>query len=258
MARVRTSRSLAVAGLTGLAVAFLSGCSGGPSTTRSASSPPGFGSSSPGTSATAPSKLEDASADEILARARTALLAARTVHARGAVRNGGTAYTLDLRLVRGVGATGSVASEGRDLGVLRIGKVAYVLLDAATWKAATGSDAAARTFAGKYLKVTDASSAAFQPFLALTDVQRAYGSALAPTGVLTKGSVTTVQGRRVIDLEIDGGASGDVYVTLDGTPYPVRLAYGPGAAQYVDFDQFGAKVVLAAPPASKVVTVPAS
>ncbi|MGZ4613290.1 MAG: hypothetical protein ACXV1K_09005 [Kineosporiaceae bacterium] len=261
MARMRTMRTLAVAGLAGLAVALVSACSGssgGDPASRSGSAASGSASSgaSPGPSSTP--ALEDASADEILAQARTALLAAATVHAKGAVQNAGTGYALDLRLVRGVGATGSVASDGRNLGVVRIGKAAYVLLDAASWKAATGSDAAARTFAGKYLKVTDASGSAFQPFLALTDVQRAYGPALSPTGALTKGPVTTLRGRRVIDLKIDDGASGDIYVALDGTPYPMRLAYGRGAAQHVDFDHFGAKVALAAPPASKVVAVPAS
>jgi predicted heme/steroid binding protein len=70
--------------------------------------------------------------------------------------------------------------------------------------------------------------------------------------------VTSLRGKRVIDLKIDDGSSGDVFVALDGTPYPLRLAYGRGAAQHVDFDQFGAKVTLTAPPASKVVAVPAS
>jgi hypothetical protein len=260
MAHMPTFRALATGGLTGLAVALLAACSsssGGGSASSSGPSPSASGSAAASPSAGASPALEDASADEILAQARAALLAAPSVHAKGAVRNAGTGYTLDLRLVRGVGATGSVASAGRTLGVLRIGKVAYVLLDAASWRAATGSDAAARTFAGKYLKVTDANAAQFQPFLALTDVQQAYGSALSPTGAVTKGKVTSVQGHRVIDLKIDGGASGDVYVALDGRPYPLRLAYGRGAKQHVDFDGFGAKVALAAPPAAKILTVPA-
>jgi hypothetical protein len=267
--RIRPSRPLIaltrVAALTGLAAALLSGCSGSPSGgspsgSGSGSSPASGASASPSGTAgpEASSKLEDASADEILAQSRAALLAARSVHAKGVVENSGTSYALDLRLVRGVGATGSVASEGRTLGVLRIGRVAYVRLDAATWRAATGSDAAARKFAGKYLKVTDASGSAFKPFLTLTDVQQTYGPALAPPGTVTKGPVSTLRGQRVIDLKIDGGASGDVFVALDGTPYPLRLAYGAAAAQHVDFDRFGAKVALAAPPDDQVVTVPTS
>jgi hypothetical protein len=259
---LRSVRVLAgLVALSGLAAALLSGCSG----SSSGGSPSASGASASGASASpsgadptpqASPSLEDASADEILAQSRAALFAARSVHAKGVVENGGTSYALDLRLVRGVGAAGSVASEGRTLGVLRIGKVAYVRLDAASWKAATGSDAAARSFAGKYLKVTKASGSAFTPFLTLTDVQQAYGAALAPPGTVTKGTVSTLRGHRVIDLKIDGGASGDVFVALDGTPYPLRIGYGGGSSQHVDFDQFGAKVALAAPPADQVVTVP--
>ena len=247
--------------LTGLAAAFVTGCSGsgGSSSASESSAGSGSGSSSSGAvpSPSASPKLEDASADEILAQSRSALLAARSVHAKGAVQNSGTTYSLDLRMVRGVGAAGSVASAGRTLGVLRIGKVAYVRPDAASWRAATGSDAAARSFAGKYLKVTAASGSSFTPFLTLTDVQQTYGEALSPSGTVTKGPVTTLRGRRVIDLKIDGGNSGDVFVAVDGTPYPLRLAYGSGASQRVDFDGFGAKIALTAPPASKVVAVPA-
>jgi hypothetical protein len=260
---MRPTRSLALTAVTGLAAALLVACSGsspgGSSSTSGAGAPAASGAtpSAAGPSPTASPKLEDGSADEILAQSRAALLAARSVHAKGVVENAGASYALDLRLVRGVGAVGSLASQGRGLGVLRIGKVAYVRPDAATWKAATGSDGAARAFAGKYLKVTDASGSAFKPFLTLTDVRQTYGDALAPAGTVSKGPVTTIRGQRVIDLKIDGGASGDVFVALDGTPYPLRLAYGRGASQRVDFDRFGAKVALAAPPADKVVTVPA-
>jgi hypothetical protein len=172
------------------------------------------------------------------------------VHAKGTVRSGGTPYVLDLRMVRSIGAVGSVAEKGTSLGVVRIKNTAYVRLDPASWRAVTGSAATARQFAGKYLKVTSSNSQAFKPFLTLTDVDQVFDTLLAPTGTVTKGAVTTVGGRRVVDLKIDGGRTGDVYVALDGPPYPVRLAYGGG--QQVDLDSFGQKVQLSPPPASKV------
>jgi hypothetical protein len=258
--RIRPPRSLALAAGTGLAAALLGGCTGSSGGSSSATTSPAS-STAPSSGASpnpvASPKLEDASADEILAQSRAALLAARSVHAKGTVQNAGTSYALDLRLVRGVGAAGSVASEGRSVGVLRIGNVAYVRPDRASWRAATGSDAAARTFAGKYLKVTNASASTFKPFLTLTDVKQTYGAALAPAGTVTKGPVTTLRGKRVIDLKVDGANSGDVFVALDGKPYPMRLAYGRGSSQRMDFDSFGAKVALTPPPASQVVAVPA-
>ena len=110
--------------------------------------------------------------------------------------------------------------------MVRIKNTAYVQLDQDSWRSVTGSAATARQFAGKYLKVTASSGAAFKPFLALTDVDQVFDSLLEPTGTVTKGAVTTIGGRKVIDLKVDGGRTGDVYVALDGTPYPLRLAYG--------------------------------
>lgn len=254
--------------LCGLAPALLllgsatTACSGSSASSAStsrtplASSRPGpsspAASASPGASPSASPDLASASADEILAQAHSALLAAGTVHAKGTVRTGDTPYTLDLQMVRRLGAMGRVAEKGTALGVVRIKDVAYVQLDEASWRAVTGSTTTARQFAGKYLKVTSSNGDAFKPFLALTDLDQVFNTLLVPAGTVTKGAVSTIDGRRVIDLRIDGGRTGDVYVALDGPPYPVRLAYGRGGAQRVDLDGFGRKVALAAPPASKV------
>jgi hypothetical protein len=239
-----------------------SGGSGGSSPGASSSagaSPAASGSASASGSVSAsPSgsvDLTEASADEILAQARAAFLAAPSVHAKGVLLTDGTSYTLDLRLVKGRGAVGTVGSKGGRLTLVRVGNAAYVSLDAASLRAATGSAEAARRYAGKYFSVTSSNRAAFRPFLALTDAGKAFGPALAPTGTVTKGSVSTVNGRRVVDLLVDGGSSGDVFVALDGRPYPVRIGYGKGG-QHVDFDSYGAKVALAKPPASKLAPTP--
>jgi hypothetical protein len=266
VARLRLFRSAALAGLAGVAVTLIGGCSGSSSggTPRASSgTPAGSASASPaapGSSASpsvsplasASAGLAAASADEILAQARQALLKAGSVHAKGTVRSAEVPYKLDLRMVRKVGATGSVAEQGTSLGVVRIKDVAYVQLDQASWRAVTGSTATARQFAGKYLKVTASNGDAFKPFLTLTDVDHVFDTLLVPTGSVTKGPVTTIGGRKVIDLRIDGGRTGDVYVALDGQPYPLRLSYGRGTGQQVNLDGFGRKVTLTAPPASKI------
>jgi hypothetical protein len=266
MACLRSFRPAALAGLAGLTVALLGGCSGSPSggtPPRSSGTPVGSASptsaaqATPSASAASPRPstspgLAAASADEILAQSRQALLAAGSVHVKGTVRSADVPYKLDLRMVRKVGATGSVAERGTSLGVVRIKDVAYVQLDQASWRAVTGSSASARQFAGKYLKVTASNEDAFKPFLTLTDVDQVFDTLLVPTGSVTKGPVTTIGGRKVIELRIDGGRTGDVFVALDGPPYPVRLSYGRGTAQQVNLDGFGRKVTLKAPPASKI------
>jgi len=242
------------------AVAVTTGCSGGSGSSSARStgpaSSPAAGSSSapaPATPGASPSGgLAAASADEILAQARQALLDAGSVHAKGTVRSGDTPYKLDLQMVRRIGAAGSVAEQGASLGVVRIKDAAYVQLDQASWRAVTGSASTARKFAGKYLKVTSSNSDAFKPFLTLTDVDHVFDSLLVPAGTVTKGAVTTVNGRKAVDLRIDGGRTGDVYVALEGRPYPLRLSYGRGSAQQVNLDSFGRKIALKAPPASRI------
>ena len=260
-------RALTAATVAALAAAALTGCSGGSSpagSTGSGGSAASSGSSasaspSAGASPTAsPSvDLADASADKILAQARDAFLAAPSVHAKGALLTDGTAYSIDLRLVKGRGATGTVGSKGGTITVVRVGNAAYVALDPASLRAATGSDEAARRYAGKFFSVTAANRQSFAPFLALTDAAQAFGPALTPTGTVTKGAVSTVNGHRVVDLLVDGGSTGDVYVALDGPPYPVRIGFGKGG-QHVDFDGYGSRVALAAPPKAKLVPTPRS
>jgi hypothetical protein len=252
-----------------LAVLALAACSSG-SSSSSGSSPDGTpaattsASASPSTSpsaraAASPSPsaaLESASADEILATARAALLRASSVHAKGDLVSDGTPYTIDMSMLRGAGAAGTIAVQGKGLTLVRIGDTAYVRPDAAFLRSATNSATSVRLLSGTYFKVTARKSALFAPFVALTDAEQAFGSTLAPTGAVTKGTVTRLNDVRVMDLLVDGGKSGHVFVALSGTPYPVRIVYGSTAAQHVDLDRFGARVKLAAPPASKVRTVP--
>jgi hypothetical protein len=200
--------------------------------------------------------LESRSADEILAASRAALLRASSVHAKGDLVSDGTPYTIDMRMVRGVGAAGTMAVQGKGLKLVRIGDTAYVQPDAAFLLAATNSASSVRLLSGTYFKVTARKSALFAPFVALTDAEQAFGPALAPPGAVTKGKVSKVNNQRVLDLLVDGGKSGHVLVALSGTPYPMRIVYGSSAGQHVDLDGFNARVKLTAPPASKVRTVP--
>ncbi len=251
------------------AAVLVAGCSSpdAPATSAPASSPaspdalsapaPSTPAPTPGASASpAPVGLEAASADEILAASRDALLRARSLRARGDVVSGGTTYRVDLRMVRGTGAAGTVAVDGKGLRLVRIGSTAYVRFDPAFLRAATNSEDSVRLLAGSYLKVTARTSTAFAPFAAFTDASQTFGPALAPAGTVTKGKVSTLRGRRVIDLLVDGGRGGHVFVALTGTPYPVRIVSGGKTPRRVDLDAFGAKVTLTPPPASKVRTVP--
>jgi hypothetical protein len=235
-----------------------SGSSGVPAPAATASRPasPSPGITAPAAAPSPSTALESASADEILAASRAALLRASSVHAKGDLLSGGTAYTIDMRMVRGVGAAGTIAVQGKGLTLVRIGDAAYVQPDAAFLRSATNSESSVRLFSGTYFKVTARKSALFAPFVALTDAEQAFGSTLAANGAVTKGEITRVNKQRVLDLLVDGGRSGHVFVALTGAPYPVRISYDSTSRQQVDLDGFGARVKLAAPPAGKVRSVP--
>ena len=262
---VRAGRTSAAVALAVLALAACSSGSSGstsspgggtPAVASASASPSTSPSGRPAASPSPSAALESASADEILAAARAALLRASSVHAKGDLVSDGTPYAIDMSMLRGVGAAGTIGVQGKGLTLVRIGDTAYVQPDAAFLRSATNSASSVRLLSGTYFKVTARKSALFAPFVALTDAEQAFGSTLAPTGAVTKGTVTRLNNQRVMDLLVDGGKSGHVFVALSGTPYPVRIVYGSTAAQRVDLDRFGARVKLAAPPASKVRTVP--
>jgi hypothetical protein len=248
---------LAALAATGCSSPGSSGSDAGASAAASvAASPSPTGSARASASPSPSGALESRSADEVLAAARAALLRASSVHAKGDLVSDGTPYTIDMRMVRGVGAAGTMAVQGKGLKLVRIGDTAYVQPDAAFLRSATNSASSVRLLSGTYFKVTARKSALFAPFVALTDAEQAFGPTLAPPGVVTKGQVARVNKQRVLDLLVDGGKSGHVFVALSGTPYPVRIVYGSSASQHVDLDGFGSRVKLTAPPASKVRTVP--
>jgi hypothetical protein len=266
LVRLPIARGLAGAAL-GLAALAASACTsagsagsaaaGGAGATASPTASPSPAGSVRAAASPSPSvALEQASADEILALSRAALLRASSVHAKGNLVSDGTPYTINMRMVRGVGAVGTMAVQGKGLTLVRIGDTAYVQPDAAFLRAATNSASSVRLLSGTYFKVTARKSALFAPFVALTDAEQAFSSTLAPTGAVTKGKITLIGKQRVVDLLVDGGKSGHVFVALAGTPYPVRVVYDTSARQHVDLDSFGARVKLAAPPASKVRAVP--
>ena len=218
---------------------------------RAASASPSSGASTPAGSPSPSAGLESASADEVLAAARAALLRRLLGARQGRPAHGGTSYTIDLRMVRGAGAVGTVGSKGGS----RPWSGSATRPTSARTPPRCGPPPAARAPSAAVGQVLLGDLRAirlpFAPFLALTDAEQAFGPTLAPTGTVTKGAVSTVNGRRVVDLLVDGGSSGDVFVALDGPPYPVRIGYGKGG-QHVDFDGYGREGRLAAPPKAHV------
>jgi hypothetical protein len=186
------------------------------------------------------------SASQIVAKATSAVESASSVRVAGSFTEGsGTKHTisLDLRLVAGKGATGSMSegSGGFDLTV--IGSTVYVKGSSEFWKEYAGSGSAAR-LAGRWLK-TSSTSGSFGDLASEVRARSLLSTLLSDHGGLTKGATTTIDGRKVIAVH-DASGGGTLYVATSGTPYPIELVKTSDDSK-VSFSQFNAPVPLAAP-----------
>ncbi|MBQ1100242.1 hypothetical protein KBY55_30295 [Streptomyces sp. b94] len=161
------------------------------------------------------------SAEKIQAEARTAAESAEAVRLHGTVAAGGNTYTLDMRL-KPDGGTGSVAAEGTTFGLLRVGEQLFLKADAEFWSHDGGDTAAAEKLADKYVKVPQ-SDPVYKKFSGFTDKDVLIGGLLTLHGTVETDGRHEQAGVRTIRITGDQGAGGSLDVSLEGTPYPLRL-----------------------------------
>ncbi|CAL9433134.1 hypothetical protein SUDANB6_02089 [Streptomyces sp. enrichment culture] len=177
------------------------------------------------------------SADQIQRRTRAAAESADAVHLHGSVVTSGRTYKLDMRL-KSEGGTGSVTSQGTTFRLLRVGEQLFLKADAGFWSHDGDADtAAAEKLAGKYVKVPQ-DDPSYKKFSGFT-----YKDVLLD-GLLTLHGKVETDGRhkqagvRTIRITGDRGAGGTLDVSLEGTPYPLRLVRA-GSAGTLGFSDWG-------------------
>ncbi|MET9254243.1 hypothetical protein [Streptomyces sp. NPDC003717] len=184
--------------------------------------------------------------EKIQTRSRTAAESAQTVRLHGTVAAGDNRYTLDMRL-KPDGGSGSVAAEGTTFQVLRVGEQLFLKADAGFWSHDShGDDAAAGKLAGKYVKVPKGDPA-YQRFSGFTDKDTLLGSLLTLHGAVTTDGRHEQAGVRTVRITGDEGAGGSLDVSLEGTPYPLRLERA-GSAGTIGFSDWNKDFTLAQPP----------
>jgi hypothetical protein len=188
------------------------------------------------------------SPNDILTSATTAIQGAKSVHVTGALSDGGQSIKLDLHILSGQGAKGSMAQNGLSFQLIASGKYVYINGSPAFWKKFGGA-AAATLFQGKWLKAP-ANSSNFASLTSLTNLHSLAQALLTGHGSLSKGSTTTVNGQKVIAVT-DSSKSSKLYVATTGKPYPIEIAKTGSGAQHVDFDNYDAPVSLT-PPAKSI------
>jgi hypothetical protein len=187
-------------------------------------------------------------ANDILSSATNAIQSAKSVHVSGALSSGGQSIKLDLNILSGQGAKGTMSQNGLSFQIIAAGKYVYINGSPGFWKQFGGA-AAATLFQGKWLKAPSNSSD-FASLSSLTNLHSLAQALLTGHGTLSKGSTTTVNGQKVISVT-DTSKSSKLYVATTGKPYPVEIAKTGSGAQHVDFDHYNATVALT-PPAKSI------
>jgi hypothetical protein len=213
-------RSLAVAAAAALAASAITGC-GAPASNGVAAKP----------------------ADQILQAAAEAARDARSVHVSGAMTSNGQPVKLNLNLVNGKGAQGTVSTPQFSVEVIDVADTVYLKGSQSMWQRLAGKGAA-QLFRGKWLKAP--STGSFAGFSQFTDMSGLFARLLSAPGRPTKGRTRTIDGRQVVAVTLSP-RGGKVYVATTGKPYPVALTDPSADGGRVDFTDYNQSFNVTAP-----------
>ena len=185
----------------------------------------------------------------IVMRATRAIDDVHSVRVSGVISDGSAQHPirLDLQLVNGRGATGSLSENGASFRLITVGGESYVNGSPEFWRQFGGSGAAAQ-LQGKWLRASS-SNGDFASLASLTQVHKLLAALLTGHGALVRGGMSTLAGHRVIALH-DTSAHGTLFVATSGAPYPIRIQDTGSHGGELDFSGFDAPVALAAPRSS--------
>ncbi|MGW5128582.1 hypothetical protein ACWEQ7_31990 [Streptomyces sp. NPDC004069] len=192
-------------------------------------------------------------ADTIQVKTKAAAASADTVHLSGNVVSNGRTYRLDMRL-KDEGGSGSVTSQGVTFGLLRVGEQLYLKANAEFWGQVDSSGkatGAADKLDGKYVKVPQGDPA-YQRFSGFTHKDVLLDGLLTLHGTLATDGHHEQAGVRTIRISGGEGTGGVLDVSLEGTPYPLRLVRA-GDAGTLTFSDWGKNFSLAQPEKSETV-----
>jgi hypothetical protein len=190
------------------------------------------------------------SASQIVTTAANALRTVSSVHVAGNVSEGASGTLgLDLRLVPGKGATGTMTQNGSSVRLVILGQQVYLNGGAAFWRKAAGATVAQK-LAGHWIKGPSAQFGGLADELTVNELLKGL---LDNHGGLVKGGSTTVGGRRAVSV-VDHSKGGTLDVAATGTPYPLQLSNSGADGGKVTFGDFNAPVSLTAPAGAQTPT----
>lgn len=188
--------------------------------------------------------VENKSADDIVASAKSAADAATAVHVSGNVTDNGVPLVLDLHVVAGKGGKGRLSEKGVSFELVRVGDTAYIKGSAAFYHR-FAPPGAAELLKGRWLKAS-ATTGDLASLTPLTDLRKLLDQTLGNHGKLAKLSTTVVNGQRVVGVK-DTTNGGILYVATTGKAYPIEITKSGASAGTLKFDMWDQPVALTAP-----------
>jgi hypothetical protein len=185
----------------------------------------------------------------IVTRATQAIDAVHSVRVTGVIADGSSAHPirLDLELVNGRGATGSMSENGASFRLITVGGESYIK-GSPEFLRQFGGSAVAAQLQGKWLRAS-AQDGDFASLTSLTQVHKLLAALLTGHGPLVSGATSTIAGHRVIALH-DTSEDGTLYVATTGPPYPIRIENTGSRGGELNFGDFDATVALTPPKSS--------
>jgi len=207
------------------------------------------GSSSPGGTTNASGNGEASKpAQQVLNDAVKAAEAASALHMTGQIPAKGQQIGIDMTIVKGKGAMGSLTLQGQKVDLLVIGSDAYMKAGSAFWAqfGGTSGSTIAPLVADKWVKFSTANPQ-FQGFTAFTDSRSLFESLATGSRTITNKGATTYNGQSVVNI-FDTSKNGNLYVAATGTAYPVAVVKSSaGGSGAITFDNWNQSVTLTAP-----------
>ncbi len=197
------------------------------------------------------------SAAKIERRALKAAGNAGTVRLKAEFVSRGATYRLDMQLSE-EGGRGKVICKSSTFKLLRIGEDLYMQADAALLaredekgRGSKWGAQAVRKLHGKYVKVPSSDST-YKQMHDFTSKDVLLDWTLQLQGRVVKGDHGTVNGVRVVEITGGDGDGGTLSVSLEGTPYPLRLKRA-GNAGTVELTEWGRSFALEEPGKNEMV-----
>lgn len=179
--------------------------------------------------------LADKSADEILDATRAAIDAQDAVRVSGEFGE----LSIDVRLVRGEGGSGSISQGANATGVLSVDGVVYTKANVAGYtRSGVPRDLAElisdRWYPFVYDDASEQERRQFDQVARLTDMDSFFGFLFEEAGAFEKGEVREVDGVETVELR-----SGDdsLWIATEGDPLPLRTTEKDGDGTFTQWNE---------------------